>query len=174
MKITNAFLIWWLRWGRYAWSKLRRKIFERGYTKIELPVVNSPGEIEACLKQITWTMDGPFHLFDCISYPQTTWVKKKDDCDGFATLAAELLTQSGPQFNPLLITVMLRPIRSSHTVCAFNNAEGGISFFDNDSLRGNCATYHEVVEQISRSSKQLVCWDIRKHDTLEMIEFHKD
>ena len=171
--MINLFLRWWLHSGRYTWSRLRRRLLERKYLKVTLPSVHSIEDIEACLKQVTWTMDGPFHLFDSISYPQTTWAKKKDDCDGFATLAAELMTQLDRQFNPLLITVMLRPVRLSHTVCAFNNAEGGISFFDNDSLRGNCATYHEVVEQISRGSKHLVCWDARKHDTLKMTEFHR-
>lgn len=40
-------------------------------------------------------MDRPLHLFDCVSYPQVTWAKKKDDCDGFSVLRLlELLTAS--------------------------------------------------------------------------------
>ncbi len=62
-------------------------------------------------------MDGPLHLFDCINYPQVTWTKKKDDCDGFAILAAELLHRWN--LNPVLVTTMVRPVRASYTVCVF-------------------------------------------------------
>jgi len=144
--IIDAFLVWWLRSGRYGWSKLRRKIFEWGYLKIPLPEVDSLGEIEACLKQVEWTMDGPLHSFDSISYPQVTWAKKKDDCDGFATLACELLTRLDSSFNPLLVTAMMHPVRKSHTVCVFASPDGGLSFFDNDTLRDDCVTYFQVVE----------------------------
>ncbi len=83
--VLDWFLVWWLRSGRYGWSKLRRKVFERRYLSTTLPTTSSLEEIETCLKDVRWTMDGPLHLFDCISYPQTTWAKKKDDCDGFAS-----------------------------------------------------------------------------------------
>jgi len=115
--IVDSFLVWWLRSGRYGWSWLRRRLFERRYLTTVLPTVNSLEEIEACLRQITWTMDGPLHLFDCISYPHVTWAKKKDDCDGFSSLAAELLNRWNPNCNPVLVTAMVRPIRDSHTVC---------------------------------------------------------
>jgi len=84
--IIDRFLIWWLHSGRYRWSWLRRRLFERRYLTMVLPEASSLEEIEASLRQITWTMDGPLHLFDCISYPQATWAKKKDDCDGFASV----------------------------------------------------------------------------------------
>jgi len=171
--IIEGFLVWWLRYGRYGWSKLRRFLFERRYLKKELPDVESVEEIQSCLKKITWTMDGPLHLFDSISYPQATWVKKKDDCDGFAALAAELLNQLGDNFNPVLVTAILRPVRASHTVCAFTSPDGNISFFDNGSVRNNCITYYQIIEKISLNSKKLVCWDIRTHDSLDLIEFHK-
>ena len=119
-------------------------------------------------------MDGPLHLFDCISYPQVTWAKKKDDCDGFASLAAELLRRLNPDCNPVLVTAMLRPVQASHTVCAFMAPQGSLHFFDNDSLRrDDCQTYDGVVARISQHAQKLVCWDIRNHITLEMIEFHK-
>lgn len=171
--IIDGFLVWWLRYGRYGWSKLRRCLFERRYLKMQLPAVDSVEDIQSCLEKITWTMDGPLHLFDSISYPQTTWEKKKDDCDGFATLAAELLKQLDDSFNPVLVTAMLRPVRASHTVCAFNNPDGTVSFFDNASMRNDCATYCQIVERISRNCKKLVCWDIRTHDNLELMEFHR-
>lgn len=171
--IIDNFLIWWLYTGRYSWSRFRRCLCERRYLTKALPSVSSLEEIEACLKQVKWTMDGPLHLFDSISYPQVTWARKKDDCDGFASLAAELLRQLNPNCNPVLVTAMLRPVRVSHTVCAFINQEGSISYFDNGSLRDNCLTYGEVVVRISRHAQKLVCWDVRNPITLELVEFHR-
>ena len=171
--IVDRFLVWWLRTGRYRWSWLRRRLFERRYLSIALPTAGSLEEIEACLRQVTWTMDGPLHLFDCISYPQVTWAKKKDDCDGFASLAAELLHRWNPNCNPVLVTAMLHPVQASHTVCAFVAPQGSLCFFDNYSLRcENCQTYGEVVTKISQHAQRLVCWDVRNATTLEMIEFH--
>ena len=101
-------------------------------------------------------MDGPFHLFDCISYPQTTWAKKKDDCDGFASLAAELLREWNPNCSPVLVTAMVRPFQASHTVCAFTPSEGRLCFFDNYSFRlGNYQIYDKVVASISRRAERL-------------------
>lgn len=172
--VLDSFLIWWLHTGRYRWSWLRRRLFERRYLTTVLPSVSSLEEIEACLKQVKWTMDGPLHLFDCISYPQVTWAKKKDDCDGFASLAAELLRQWNPTCNPVLVTAMVRPVRASHTVCAFASPQGGLCFFDNDSLRcEDYQTYDEVVTRISPHAQKLVCWDVRNPITLEMLEFHR-
>ena len=172
--IIDCFLVWWLRSGRYSWSRLRRRLFERRYLTTALPAVNSFGEIEAYLKQVKWTMDGPLHLYDCISYPQATWAKKKDDCDGFASLAAELLHRWDPSCNPVLVTAMVRPVRSSHTVCVFTTTQNRLCVFDNDSLRcDNYQTYDEVVARISRQAQRLVCWDVRNPTTLEMLEFHK-
>jgi len=119
-------------------------------------------------------MDGPLHLFDCISYPQVTWAKKKDDCDGFAILAAELLHRLDPNCNPVLVTAMVRPVRASHTVCVFATSQGSLWFFDNDSLR--CESYQkydEVVAKISQHAQRLVCWDVRNSTTLELVVFHQ-
>jgi hypothetical protein len=139
-----------------------------------LPEAGSLEEIEACLRQVTWTMDGLLHLYDCISYPQVTWSKKKDDCDGFATLAAALLQRWNAGCEPVLVTTVIRPIKYSHTVCAFRNPEGGLSFFDNDSLRReDCQTYDDVVKKISGQAKRVVCWDVRDPVTFERIAFHR-
>lgn len=172
--ILDYFLTWWLRSGRYKWSQLRRKICEHGNLSTVLPAISSLEEIEGSLKQVTWTMDGPLHLFDCISYPQTTWNKKKDDCDGFASLAAELLNQLDPISNPVLVTAIMRPVKASHTVCAFEAPHGGIWFFDNYSLRkDNCQTYDDVVTKITQQDHRLLCWDVRNPVRLKLIEFHK-
>ena len=172
--MIDRFLIWWCRSGRYTWSQFRRRWCESRYLSRSLPTVGSLEEIEACLRQVTWTMDGPLHLFDCISYPQVTWTKKKDDCDGFASLAAALLSQLSIDYKPVLVTVMVRPFKSSHTVCAFSSPQDGVWFFDNYYLRcGEWQTYAEVVAEISKPPLRLVCWDVRNPITLEMIEFHE-
>lgn len=171
---VDYFFIWWLRTGRYKWSRLRRRLFERKYLNVALPIVESLDDIEACLGQVTWTMDGPLHLFDCISYPQTTWAKKKDDCDGFSCLAAYLLNGWNPNCNPVLATVLVRPIRSSHTVCVFTGSQGSLHYFDNNVLhREDYQTYEDVVAKITRCSHRLVCWDVRNPITLDMVEFHR-
>lgn len=170
----DFFLTWWLRTGRYGWSRLRRRLCERRYLTTALPAVNSLTDIEAALRQVTWTMDGPLHLYDCISYPQTTWAKKKDDCDGFASLAAELLYRLKPDYKPALLTAILRPVRDSHTVCVFTAPHSDLCFFDNDLLqRSNYRSYDEIAAKISQQAKRLVCWDVRNPFTLELLEFHK-
>ena len=171
--IVDSFLIWWLRRGRYGWSKLRRHLFERRYLKVPLPAVNTLDEIQGCLAQVTWTMDGPLHLFDSISYPETVWAKKKDDCDGFAVLAAALLQRWQQDYHPVLLTAMVRPIRNSHTVCAFSVTGGKLWFFDNGSLRQtHFQTYAEIVAEIKGKSR-VVCWDTADPNTLQTIEFRK-
>ena len=142
--------------------------------RVALPIANSLEEIEACLGQVNWTMEGPLHLFDCISYPQTTWAKKKDDCDGFASLAAELLRRWQPDCNPVLVTAMVHPVQLSHTICAFATEQGELQFFDNKSLRQEgCQTYDDIVAKISTKAKRLICWDVRNPFTFEMIAFHR-
>jgi len=168
---VDRLLIWWLRRGRYPWSHLRRWLFERGYLRKALPHVDSLEDVEACLKQLTWTMDGPWHLFDSISYPQTVWAKQKDDCDGFAILAAKLLAQWAPETNPVLVTAMVRPMRMSHTVCPFRQGDS-LWYLDNyTSRKEDCQTYADIVAKIARG-KRLVCWDVVAPDTLETLEFH--
>ncbi len=172
LTFMDRFLIFWLRKGRYRWSRWRRKRFEAKYEKQPLPAADSLEQIETLLKQVTWTMDGPLHLFDAISYPQTVWAKKKDDCDGFAVLAAALLQQWQPDSRPVLVTAMLRPVRKSHTVCAFNVPGAGLWFFDNYTLRrGQYRTYADIAAEV-RGKARLVCWDAVEPDTLQILEFH--
>ena len=172
--ITDYFFIWWLRRGRYSWSRFRRWLSERKYFNMAIPEANSLEEITGLLRQVTWTMDGPLHLYDCISYPQVTWVKKKDDCDGFSCLAAEIIRRWNPDYNPVLITAVVRPIKYSHTVCAFTPVPGALYYFDNASLRNDASqTYDEIIAKITEGTQKVVCWDVRNPETFELLEFHK-
>ena len=105
--IIDWFLTWWLRSGRYGWSRLRRRMCEGKYLSTVLPEVSTLAEIAGCLKEVTWTMDGPLHLYDSISYPGTVWTRKKDDCDGFAILASALLRKWHPDSKPVLLTAII-------------------------------------------------------------------
>jgi len=168
------FLTWWLRTGRYCWSKLRRKLCEGKYLDTPLPHVENLADIEACLHQITWTQEGLLHLYDSISYPQTVWHKKKDDCDGFSVLAAGLLRNWNPVTTPVLLTVITRPIRAGHTVCVFVSPEGNLHYFNNATLRaGGYHSFLEIAHEISPIPRRLVCWDVRHPEDFALIEFHK-
>jgi len=170
----DLFLVWWLRSGRYGWSRLRRRLFEGGYLSTPLPVVNSLDDVAACLKQVTWTADGLLHLYDSISYPQRVWKTRKDDCDGFACLAAALLQRSGMSVRPVLVTAVVRPVKRAHTVCAFADQQGALRFFDNNVLRSEAsASYADIIRSISAGAKRLVCWDVREPEAFQLIEFHE-
>jgi hypothetical protein len=109
MWLQDQFLKWWLHGPRYGWSKFRRFMFERGFLKKPLPPVKTLSDIKSSLREITWTKDGFGELFDCISYPQRVWSKKKDDCDGFAILTAALLNQWDKKTKPVIVTAMVSP-----------------------------------------------------------------
>jgi len=172
--IIDWFLTWWLRTGRYGWSRLRRQMCERKYLPTALPLASTITEVKGCLQQVTWTMDGPLHLYDSISYPETVWAKKKDDCDGFAVLASALLRKWNPDSKPVLLTAIVRPIQQSHTVCVFFLSGENLRVFDNASLHDKAyQSYHAVACRISEHKGRLVCWDVRDPETFDMIEFHK-
>ena len=116
--IVGFFARWWLHGPRYRWSKIRRFLCERKYLKQPLPAANSLEDIEACLKQVRWKMEGLLHLYDSISYPQTTWVKKQDDCDGFACTAAELLILRGVPKKDVSLIGCRTETGAGHLVCA--------------------------------------------------------
>lgn len=170
--LTDSFLVWWLRTGRRGWAQVRRRLFERGYLKVPLPDVGSLTDINFYLSQVKWTADSLSVLYDCISYPQKVWAAKKDDCDGFAVLAAALLNKLNPEYHPVLLTVGLQPISNCHTVCAFRAPGDLIWFFDNNYLRKfECRTYYEIVD-IIKGKDRLICWDIREPESLKLMEFH--
>ena len=169
--VSLVFLLW-LRFARYRWSRFRR-LFERGNRGKSIVPAASLQEIEDLLKQVTWTQDGPLHLYDSISYPQTTWAKKLDDCDGFAVLAAELLKRLDPATFPVLLTVMLRPARKSHTVCVFREG-AAYRFFDNAHLNPSTYTgYADVAKEVARRGDTAVCWDVADPWSLRQLEFHR-
>jgi hypothetical protein len=170
--ITDRFLVWWLRTGRYQWSRFHRRFFEQKYLSTVLPQTNSPEQIESALNEVQWTPDRPGLLWDCISYPQTTWATRKDDCDGFAILAAELLSKMGNSYQPVLLTALVRSISASHTVCAFR-FQNNLSFFDNASLhRESYLSYADIITKITGGGTRLICWDVRDHLTFGLLEFH--
>ena len=147
MAIDDLFLRLWLSTARNRWSRLRRGLLERRYLKTQLPSPDSLDALSEALREVVWTQDGPLQLWDSISYPQTVWHKKKDDCDGFAVLAAELLRRWDPVFDPVLLTALLRPIKQAHTVCVFREGDR-FRFFDNSSLDdGIYASYSDVVNR---------------------------
>ena len=171
MSPVDLFLKFWLRRGRYPWSRLRR-LFERKHLSTPLPSAASVQDVTDTLAQVTWTMDGPLHLYDCISYPQTTWVKKRDDCDGFAVLAAALLREMDAGTSPVLITVMLSPAAKSHTVCVFKEGDA-YRFFDNSHLNDSTYTgYPDVVLEVAKRGDRVVCWDVLDPVGLRQLEYH--
>lgn len=172
MGLQERFLIWWLHGPRYGWSKLRRWLLERGFLKTPLPPVNSLDCILACLNKITWKQDSLPEMYDSISYPQRVWVRGKDDCDGFAVLAAALLKEWDPQIEPVIVTAGFIPIANSHTVCVFKLG-GGLKYFSNASLNPNIFQKYEEIVADFTSTNRLICWDVVKPETLQQLEFHR-
>lgn len=85
-----------------------------------------------------------------------------------------MLEQWQPSSSPVLLTAMLRPIRRSHTICAFNNLQGSLWFFDNKTLkREDYQIYNDVATKIGERAKRLVCWDVVEPETLQVVEFHR-
>lgn len=173
-RLFSVAATFWIRRLRYPWSRLRRAMFERGYLDEPLPEVDSVESIGAALRQVTWTADGPLHLYDAISYPQTTWRKKHDDCDGFATLAAALLRELNADTDPVLLTTVVLPLKKAHTVCAFRDESGTLRIFDNARLRPQSFdSYVEVARVVAQRGESAVCWDVVDPESLRVLEFHR-
>lgn len=172
MWLMARFLTWWLRGPRYRWSRLRRRLFEGRYLKTKLPDEKSLKTIQLHLQRVKWSGDGFFHLYDSISYPQRVWAKKRDDCDGFAILAAELLQRWDPTTNPVLVTAMVKPVKSCHTICIFQDGPK-LAYFSNSNLhRGNFRKYEDVVADFTQKYEYVICWDVVRPDTFGQIYFH--
>ena len=172
MWLEDKFFIWWLHGPRYGWSKLRRRLFEGGFLATQLPEVHSREDILACLQEVDWKKDWIPELFDCVSYPQRVWAKKKDDCDGFTVLTAELLKRWDPATEPVMVTAMVTPMKNSHSVCVFKQG-GNLRYFSNNKYLkpGSFNSYDEIIADFTKSNR-LVCWDVVRPDTLEQVEFH--
>ncbi len=163
----------WLRYLRYPWSRLYRTLFERGYRSAPLPPAASVEEVGAVLAAVTWSPDGPRHLYDAISYPAAVWARRRDDCDGFAILAATLLARIDPRSAPLLVSAVVLPVSESHTVCAFREGEA-YRVFDNARLRDErFATLDQVAELLARRGRRPVCWDIVRPADLRALAVHR-
>jgi hypothetical protein len=172
MWLQDQFLKWWLHGPRYSWSKFRRFMFERGFLKKPLPPVKTLADIQSSLREITWVKDGLGELFDCISYPQRVWSKKKDDCDGFAILTAALLNQWDKNTKPVIVTAMVSSMTHCHSVCVFQLG-GGLRYFSNKELSPKTfASYKKIVADFVNPSYRLICWDIVEPNTLKQREFN--
>lgn len=172
MWIQNAYFKWWLHGPRYGWSKFRRFIFERGFLKNPLPQVKTLADVQTCLREITWKQDGLAEGFDCVSYPQLVWTKKRDDCDGYAVLAAALLNQWDKKTNPVIVTAMVSSLYHCHSVCVFEMG-GGFKYFSNKELSPKIFTsYQAIIADFVNPAYQLVCWDVVEPDRLKQREFH--
>jgi hypothetical protein len=171
MWLEDCFLSWWLHGPRYGWSKFRRFLFERGFLKTELPKVETLNDIQQSLQQVTWKQDGFAELFDCVSYPQRVWARKKDDCDGFAILAAALLKQLKTPTNPVIVTAMVNSINNCHSVCAFE-WEGHYRYFSNAELSvKNFSNYEAIVKDYVGTKYRLLCWDVVDPVTLKELDY---
>ena len=172
MWIQDMFFRCWLRGPRYGWSKFRRCLFERGFLKNPLPPVKTLADVQARLREVTWKQDGFAELFDCVSYPQRVWSKKKDDCDGYAVLAAALLNQWDKKTNPVIVTAMVSSIYHCHSVCVFSEGAKYRYFSNSDLSPKTFNSYEEIVNDFRNKQYKLVCWDVVDPDTLKHREFH--
>ena len=173
-RLLSVAAVFWLRRLRYPWSRLRRRLFERRSLGEALPEPDSLEGIADVLSQVTWTPNGLFHLYDSIGYPQTTWQKKKDDCDGFAILAAALIRKLNPGSDPVLLTALVLPLMKAHTVCVFREESGRLRLFDNARLRpDNFDSYLEVARYVAARGESAICWDVVDPECLAVREFHR-
>jgi hypothetical protein len=171
--LIDLLLRWWLRSGRYPISRLYRRLVEGKYLKYNLPAVSSLEDIKEALDEITWTPDTALRLFDTISYPQATWARKKDDCDGFSCLAAQLFQAWEPQYQPVLLTTVVRPVKNSHTVCVFKQGQDKLRFFDNNIMRNEISNSYGEIAALIRKDNIVVCWDVADPFSLKTKEFHR-
>jgi len=157
IKIIAGF---WLSGPRYRWSKIHRFFFERKYKYVAMPQVKNLGDIASVLRQVTWTQDSWNKLFDSVSYPGRVYQTKKDDCDGFAILAIELLKQL--QVRGYMYTYVPEKWTKAHTICVFRY-NGFVCTFNNFYLvRTDATTFKRFREQYFR--EPCVVWDLRDED----------
>jgi hypothetical protein len=172
MWIQDTYFKWWLHGPRYGWSKFRRFMFERGFLKNPLPAVANLEDIQRRLIDVHWKQDGLAEGFDCVSYPQRVWTKKRDDCDGFAILAAALLKGLPTPTNPVIVTAMVSSLYHCHSVCVFRDGAKYRYFSNYELCPKTFNSYQEVVDDFRNPQYRLVCWDVVKPDTLKQLEFH--
>ena len=131
-------------------------------------------DVQARLSEVTWAPDGPSHLWDAVRTARAVWTDKRDDCDGFAVLAAALVEQALLGCDPVLLTVVVRPLRRAHTVCLFRGEDGRLRMFDNERLREETfATFAEAADLVARRGDTPICWDVVDPETLRVREFSR-
>lgn len=183
-KLNRLFIRFWVRKGRLWWSKIYRKLFERKYLRKPLPELTlidteplKPEQVmnrlRWVLSKIEWRQDKWYMLSDAISYPQTVWAKKADDCDGFAILSATLLERARQHIDGLgevvILTVVGSPIRNSHTITCFN-LKGHWYVTDNDRVyMSGLDSIEEIAEfYLRRLFRKYYCWQLIDIDLNEL------
>ena len=187
----NKWLFSWLayialRWISPNWSALLR-LREKKYLSVKLPEVTSLQDITECEEQVEWTPDQELaprtslrfvnHILkllwmDCLSYPETVWKRKKDDCDGKAILAAALLRQIGRR--GLLLSVIMLPLKKSHAVCVFDDI-GRTRYFSNSNLVTMLGLDIDMRSVISAVAKKnhVLAWSLVDPKTFKVLEVHR-
>ncbi|MEZ4502316.1 MAG: hypothetical protein R3C39_06805 [Dehalococcoidia bacterium] len=176
LALVTPFARLWLRFLRYPWSRLRRGVFERRWADAPLPRATSIEDVSALLSEIEWVADGPLHLFDAVSRPASTWARRRDDCDGFASVAARLLEGMSPATRPVLVTVVTWPLAKSHTVCAFRDLDDGSwRTFDNARLlEDRFASVDDVARRVAQRGARVLCWDVVEPRELRRLRYSRD
>jgi len=147
----------WLSGPRYWWSRGYRVLFERKYKYVAMPQVKNLADVAGILRQVIWTQDSWNKLFDSISYPGKVYETKKDDCDGFAILAIELLKQL--QIRGYMYTYIPKQWQKSHTICVFRYG-GFVCCFNNFYLvKTDASTFKRFRDQYF--SEPTIVWDLR-------------
>lgn len=142
-------------------------MWERRYLDAKLPEILNSGELKNIYSELKWRADKCpsnnkilkfiFNLLpDYLSYPQATWFRKWDDCDGFALLATKLLRMIG--INAYLLSVSWK--YSGHAVCCWWQ-DGQFCYVDNKS-KGTIRTVgslKELVLSVAGKNK-VVAWSL--------------
>lgn len=181
--MSKLYLDWlWVfyLWARRYWSAILRvpELPYRWFTK--LPSVESLEDIEKVSSEVKWVADWTLapHVklrrfwWDCLSYPQTVWARKKDDCDGFAILNCELGTQIGIKM--YILSVVMEPRELSHAVAygkqgatPFMFTNGRLVMFEDD------RTLEDVVQTVAAPAKRILAWSLEDHKTGELVRLHR-
>jgi len=177
VKLFCSWLAVFYLWVRFYLSAVLR-LAELRYLGKELPTVTNLQDVENRCREVTWTPDWKLapHVklrrlwWDCLSYAETVWARKKDDGDGFAILACELCKQLG--IKAYILSVFTSPGQYSHAV-AFGRHSGNPFMFNNGRLVWFDAAHTvEHVVQNAASGHDVVAWSLEDHETGELVRLH--
>jgi len=175
----NSWLAVVYLWGRVYYSSVLR-LFETKYLTTTLPTVTSLADIERVSDEVEWTSDFKLapHVklrrlwWDCISYAETVWAKKKDDCDGFAVLDCKLLDQLDdlyPGIKGYLLSVFVIPRRKSHAVCLFVIDDVTHMFTNGSHVEFDPSYQITDVVDIVAAGGEILAWSLEDPETNEII-----